>query len=111
MSSDLELTTRNAIIERTNEIVSASSEKDIAKIADEISNEVVANSIQNDKFSYRAVVVILGFGLISVTVTYCYLAMIGGAEERNLPEALVSLGAAAIGALAGLLAPAPISRK
>ena len=62
--------------------------------------------MKNDHWIYRAVVVVLGVTvMISLTGTIA-LAM----TEHPTPEIIVALGSAAIGGLAGLLAPSPTNR-
>jgi hypothetical protein len=64
------------------------------------------------------VIIILGIVVVAVTVTYSWYALTPDAVNadgkvieklRDLPDAFIALGSAAIGALAGLLAPAPRS--
>jgi len=62
------------------------------------------NPLSFDVWIYRAVVVFLG---VSVLVT-----VIGGialvfAGKGSIPEAIVAIGSASVGAMAGLLAPSP----
>ena len=57
-----------------------------------------------DKVIYRGVVLVLGLVVLIATVGYIILA------NQKIPEALVAIGSAAIGALAGLLAPSPTSK-
>jgi hypothetical protein len=58
-----------------------------------------------DRWIYRMVVAALGLTVIISLVGGIILAII----SKNIPEGLLALGSAAIGALAGLLAPAPHS--
>ena len=73
---------------------------------------------QTDPLAYRAVIFFLGAVVIIVAITYAWytltpdvLAVDGTPVRklRDLPDALIALGSAAIGALAGLLAPSPRS--
>ncbi|NEU10703.1 hypothetical protein G3T14_00980 [Methylobacterium sp. BTF04] len=57
-----------------------------------------------DKWVYRMVVGFLGGVLIIVAIG---LILLGYAGEKPAPEGLIALGSAAVGALAGLLAPSP----
>lgn len=70
------------------------------KLANEISKKL---PFQDDRFIYRAVVITLGLVVIFATVIYAYLAV----NKVVIPDALVALASAAIGAIAGLLAPSP----
>ena len=51
-----------------------------------------------DKWFYRGVVMVLGFSMLGSLGGYIYLAAIGA----DTPQALVAIGSAAGGALAGL---------
>jgi hypothetical protein len=57
----------------------------------------------SDPWVYRIVVGALSLTVLCVIAAYVYLDMIG----RNSPEALVAIGAGALGGLTGLLAPTP----
>lgn len=64
---------------------------------------VAATPLQTDKFIYRTVVISLGLTvLISIIGT-----LIMAYNAKLIPEGVVALGSAAVGALAGLLAPSP----
>ena len=62
---------------------------------------------EQDVWVYRISVLALGLAVLS--------SMVGGivlsAGGRQIPEAVVALGSAAIGSLAGLLIPSPISKR
>lgn len=57
-----------------------------------------------DKWIYRMVVGILGLAIVIAAGGALWLAVRGGGPT---PEILLALGSAAVGALAGLLAPSP----
>lgn len=59
---------------------------------------------QGDKWIYRIVVVFLGLTVLSTVIGGLVLKYTAAAE---LPPALIALGSAGVGALAGLLAPSP----
>jgi len=61
---------------------------------------------EKDVWLYRMVVVILGQSVLGSLIGAILLAI----EDRNPPGLLVALGSAAIGGLAGLLAPSPLNR-
>lgn len=63
----------------------------------------LAAPLESDVWIYRMVVGALGAGVLVGMIGAIVLAMMG----KPIPEVLVALGSAAIGALAGLLAPAP----
>jgi hypothetical protein len=62
--------------------------------------------MKRDHWIYRAVVVVLGFTVVTSLVGTIVLVM----TDHSTPEIIVALGSAAIGGLAGLLAPAPTNR-
>ena len=62
--------------------------------------------MKKDHWIYRAVVVVLGFTVVTSLVGTIVLVM----TDHSTPEIIVALGSAAIGGLAGLLAPAPSNR-
>jgi hypothetical protein len=59
-----------------------------------------------DVWIYRVVVGALSLSVLIVVLAYIYLTAVG----RTPPEALVAIGAGALGALTGLLAPSPASK-
>ena len=64
------------------------------------------NQLQNDMWLYRVVVVALALTVMASFVGTIVLAM----SRQSISEAIVVLGSAAIGGLAGLLAPSPLNR-
>jgi hypothetical protein len=58
---------------------------------------------EKDLWIYRIVVGALSLAVLITIVGLIILAMTG----RTAPEGLIALGSAAVGALAGLLAPSP----
>lgn len=63
----------------------------------------IAAPLQTDVWIYRMVVASLGLVVLIAIIGSIILAMAG----KSNPEVLVALGSAAVGALAGLLAPSP----
>jgi hypothetical protein len=89
----------------------------VRQLAPQIAKEI-ENSYnpQSDPFAYRAVIIILGIVVVAVAITYAWYTLTPdvpatanspGVKLRDLPDAFIALGSAAVGALAGLLAPAP----
>jgi len=66
----------------------------------------LAAPLESDVWIYRMVVGALGLGVLVGMVGSIILALAG----KPIPEVIVALGSGAIGALAGLLAPAPTNR-
>jgi hypothetical protein len=83
-------------------------------LAEEMKNDPVKvmrtigqSPLDTDKWIYRIVVIALGLAVL--------MAIAGGSAvilgtDREVPDLFLALGSAAVGALAGLLAPSP-SRK
>ncbi|OPY69250.1 MAG: hypothetical protein A4E63_01853 [Syntrophorhabdus sp. PtaU1.Bin050] len=67
----------------------------------------VLTPLQTDKWVYRLVVGFLGF---TVLVTVVGGLILNGKTGSAIPEGIIALGSAAVGALAGLIAPSPGSR-
>lgn len=63
----------------------------------------LATPLQTDVWIYRMVVASLGLVVLIAIIGTIYLAN----TPNGVPDALISLGSAAVGALAGLLAPSP----
>ncbi len=62
--------------------------------------------LQTDAWIYRIVVAALGLGMLVTVVAACALA----AYDKKMPDGIIAIGSAAVGALAGLLAPSPVQR-
>ena len=62
--------------------------------------------MKRDHWIYRAVVIVLGFTGVMSLVGTIVLVM----TDHSTPEIIVAVGFAAIGGLAGLLAPSPTNR-
>lgn len=62
--------------------------------------------IQKDVWVYRIVVVALSLSVLASLIGAIILAI----QDRTTPELLIALGSAAVGGLAGLLAPSPLNR-
>ena len=67
------------------------------------------NPLEDDVWIYRTVVFVLGITVIATVLGGIFLATKADANIK-LPDAIVAIGSAAVGALAGLLAPSPTGR-
>ena len=66
----------------------------------------LAAPLETDVWIYRAVVCSLGLTMILVIVGSCVLVLF----DKPIPDVLVAIGTASVGAIAGLLAPSPGTR-
>lgn len=82
-------------------------------VPEDIRTQMKANAeklkpTEYDLFIYRLVTIVLGLiALITVLGGILIALMIPAEQNVTLPDAIVALGSAAVGALAGLLAPNP----
>jgi len=63
--------------------------------------------LQSDRWIFRLVVGFLGITVLLTVIGGFYLSI---KTAATIPEGLIALGSAAVGALAGLLAPSPMGR-
>lgn len=63
--------------------------------------------IETDVWIYRAVVSVLGIIALVTVIGGITITLTVQDTSISLPDAIVALGSAAVGALAGLLAPSP----
>ncbi len=68
---------------------------------------LAAPVLQTDAWIYRIVVTVLGLGMLATIIAVCLLA----AYDKKTPDGVIAIGSAAVGALAGLLAPSPVSQS
>jgi len=81
---------------------------ELTKIADQIIREMPPPPLDSDPWIYRIVVLALGSTILIVVVGAVTLATTHtGTGDVKIPEVLTAIGSAAVGALAGLLAPSP----
>ncbi len=87
-------------------------EKVLRRTATEVTRELPAPAFVTDVWTYRLVVAALGVVCIAAIGGAIYLTARTGPNQTPLqvPDILTALGATAIGALAGLLAPSPKSK-
>ncbi|HAH60411.1 MAG: hypothetical protein KUL83_10475 [Lentimicrobium sp.] len=92
---------------RSNPALQQEFREDPVKAADQIKQK---SALETDVWVYRIVVIALGATILSIIIGV--IALIGSgriADDKGVPTILTAIGSAAIGALAGLLAPAPKS--
>lgn len=94
-----------ALQERAPDLVEAQSADRVQQIVSEAEREAVRRSLIPDTFVYRITVVVLGVSVLAVIVSQMWIALDKSSAE--IPDGLIAIGSAAIGALAGMLAPTP----
>jgi hypothetical protein len=82
----------------------------LRKAAEEVTRDLPTPAFVSDVVTYRIVVIALGLVCVAAIGGAIYLTARTVGATPNIPDTLTALGATAIGALAGLLAPSP-SRK
>jgi hypothetical protein len=93
------------------EKVKASPEETLRIIANEVTKELPPPALVVDKWIYRIVVLALGLvAIIAIIGAIILSAKTPSGTTIQIPDVLTALGAAAIGALAGLLAPSPTEK-
>ena len=99
------LRTLNNVIEKINAdpAIPAEQKTEIVTKLDEI-----ADPLRKDNWIYRLVVIFLGVSAVATVIGGIIIAIKStGTAKLELPQGIVAIGAAAVGALAGLLAPSP----
>jgi hypothetical protein len=70
--------------------------------------EAIPRPLDTDPWIYRMVVFFLGLTVLVTVLGGIILTWVGGASPNfQIPQGVVAIGSAAVGALAGLLAPSP----
>lgn len=88
--------------------VQANPAIELPKIAEQIVREMPPPPLESDCWIYRIVVLALGATVLIVVGGAVALAFAhNGTGDVKIPEVLTAIGSAAVGALAGLLAPSP----
>lgn len=86
----------------------ASVSGEIRQKAEKLAGDIaVASVLRTDVWIYRTVVVVLGTTVLATIIGGLALAFKGDLTNYKLPSEIVAIGSAAVGALAGLLAPSP----
>lgn len=91
------------------------SDEDKKPIKAKLDRAALPSPLDTDKWIYRMVVGALGLAILGC-LTFSFVLVLlraGGATggEVKIPEIFLAISSAAIGALAGLLAPSPGSRS
>lgn len=73
--------------------------------------ETVTTKPLDDPWIYRIVVSMLGVVMLTGMLGSLMLAMFASNPPAQIPDIFLALGSAAVGAVAGLLAPSPNSKR
>ncbi len=74
----------------------------------EEAKEKLTPILLTDKWIYRYVVWFLGLSVLASVFFTFYLSVVTHGEDIKMPDIFLAIGSAAVGALAGLLAPSPM---
>jgi hypothetical protein len=96
-----------ALNERAPELAAAGDTAAVQAIVQDAETEARRRTEVPDTFVYRVTVVVLGLAVLSVILAQLWITLARGAG--SIPDGIIAIGSAAIGALAGLLAPTPAS--
>ncbi len=89
--------------------IKADPMKELQELAAKVVQEVPQSPpLESDVWIYRMVVIALGLAVISAVIGAIVLTAI---KAQSIPELLTAIGSAAVGALAGLLAPSPAGKQ
>lgn len=100
---------QNKAVEKAMSLISGD-----ASISDSLKSELLdtlrpeLSPLQWDPWIYRLVVAFLGLTVLSTVVGGLLISAFSGS---TVSEGIIALGSAAVGALAGLLAPSPTSKQ
>jgi uncharacterized integral membrane protein len=94
-----------ALQERVSALAAAPDPHSVQTIINEAETEARRRTEIPDTFVYRVTVIVLGLSVLAVIVAQLWVTLVKGQGE--IPDGLIAIGSAAIGALAGLLAPTP----
>lgn len=106
---DIKQATSKAVTNNAEALVKATSAHDVEALADRIAEDIERYSPRNDRLVNRIVISALCAALLIVVVIYGIWTLTpladGAATRPDLPDALIAIGSAAIGALASLINP------
>ena len=96
-----------ALNERSPDLVAAGDTQAVESIIQEAETEarIRTRTELPDTFVYRVTVLVLGLSVLSVIAAQLWITL----RQVDIPDGIIAIGSAAIGALAGLLAPTPSS--
>ncbi len=88
--------------------IKADPVKELQELAAKVVQDILPSPpLESDVWIYRIVVGALGLVVLSAVIGAIVLTAM---KATAIPEILTAIGSAAVGALAGLLAPSPVSK-
>ena len=96
-----------ALTSRAPALAAAQDTQTVQSIVEEAETEAKRNTpvFYNDKYIYRLTVTVLGVSVVAVIAAQLWIVL--ARNPGDIPDGIIAIGSAAIGALAGLLAPTP----
>jgi len=94
-----------ALDARADDLVQAADSQSVERIVQQAREEAVQQSGVPDTLIYRITVMVLGLAVLTVIAAQLWITL--DDPNTEIPQGLIAIGSAAIGALAGLLAPTP----
>ena len=101
MANNVKETLQNFIQQVTNDNSLSSDQK--VRLLESL--QTLSTPLQSNRWIFRLVVAFLGLTVLLTVLGGFYLSI---KTAATIPEGLIALGSAAVGALAGLLAPSPM---
>lgn len=97
----------NLIKELPDEAFAPDVKKKLTEKVEE-TKEKLRTPLETDKWIYRFVVAFLGLSILaSLFFTFFLSVQSSNPQDLKIPDIFLAIGSAAVGALAGLLAPSP----
>lgn len=96
--------------EKIPDLANAADDNAVKKVISEVKKEAAERTppaYVADKWIYRGTVAVLGLAVLFVAFAQYQIVIADFDPVREIPDGLIAIGSAAIGALAGLLAPTP----
>jgi hypothetical protein len=96
-----------ALTARASALAAAQDSQAVQSIVEEAETEAKRNTpvYYTDKYIYRLTVTVLGVSVLAVIAAQLWIVLVK--TPGDIPDGIIAIGSAAIGALAGLLAPTP----
>lgn len=97
----------DALVRRADQLVAAPDSTTVDAIVADAADEAKSRMPLPNTLIYQITVAVLGLSVLGVIAAQYFIAMKEG--PADIPDGIIAIGSAAIGALAGLLAPTSTS--